>query len=247
MWGKRTSVAGKPDPRGGGVTRSLASGTGSHYFAAGERTPAQERGGAKMLWASQSWTVQEVFFVEPRAAKSRNSRATAGGACAAPRRATAPPPPPPPRAATRMSAGTGRNGRGRAPDASRTIEFEETDASRTRPQPFLPVGPQRGSGGACPLPDARCCGIQPMIRFRCPGISKVSMELMYCGDFARIPGSYIPHNPPGGDRSGGAPCVLARPAPLLKRLRTLPDFLVWFGLVWCEARGLKRWRPTKTI
>eukprot|EP00661_Eupelagonemidae_sp_cell13_P008565 gene8565-biopygen13680 len=32
----------------------------------------------------------------------------------------------------------GRNGRERVPDASRTIEFEETDASRTRPQPFLP-------------------------------------------------------------------------------------------------------------
>eukprot|EP00661_Eupelagonemidae_sp_cell13_P012632 gene12632-biopygen15518 len=27
---------------------------------------------------------------------------------------------------------------GRVPDASHTIEFEETDASRTRPQPFLP-------------------------------------------------------------------------------------------------------------
>eukprot|EP00661_Eupelagonemidae_sp_cell13_P025776 gene25776-biopygen22509 len=33
----------------------------------------------------------------------------------------------------------GRNGCGRVPDASRTIEFEETDASRTRPQPFLPT------------------------------------------------------------------------------------------------------------
>eukprot|EP00661_Eupelagonemidae_sp_cell13_P008819 gene8819-biopygen123 len=32
----------------------------------------------------------------------------------------------------------GRNGCGRVPDASHTIEFEETDASRTRPQPFLP-------------------------------------------------------------------------------------------------------------
>eukprot|EP00661_Eupelagonemidae_sp_cell13_P018933 gene18933-biopygen5458 len=32
----------------------------------------------------------------------------------------------------------GRNGRGRALDASRTIEFEETAASRTQPQPFLP-------------------------------------------------------------------------------------------------------------
>eukprot|EP00661_Eupelagonemidae_sp_cell13_P010159 gene10159-biopygen22786 len=28
---------------------------------------------------------------------------------------------------------------GRVPDASHTIEFEETDASRTRPEPFLPV------------------------------------------------------------------------------------------------------------
>eukprot|EP00661_Eupelagonemidae_sp_cell13_P013662 gene13662-biopygen510 len=32
---------------------------------------------------------------------------------------------------------TGRNGCGRVPDASHTIEFEETDASRARPQPFL--------------------------------------------------------------------------------------------------------------
>eukprot|EP00661_Eupelagonemidae_sp_cell13_P016850 gene16850-biopygen20323 len=32
----------------------------------------------------------------------------------------------------------GRNGRGRVPDAPHTIECEETDASRTCPQPFLP-------------------------------------------------------------------------------------------------------------
>eukprot|EP00661_Eupelagonemidae_sp_cell13_P019051 gene19051-biopygen3980 len=32
----------------------------------------------------------------------------------------------------------GRNGCGRVPDASHTIEFKETDTSRTRPQPFLP-------------------------------------------------------------------------------------------------------------
>eukprot|EP00661_Eupelagonemidae_sp_cell13_P019076 gene19076-biopygen14532 len=32
-----------------------------------------------------------------------------------------------------------KNGRGRVPDASHTMDFEETDASRTRPQPFLPV------------------------------------------------------------------------------------------------------------
>eukprot|EP00661_Eupelagonemidae_sp_cell13_P006942 gene6942-biopygen7461 len=33
----------------------------------------------------------------------------------------------------------GGNGRGRAPYASHTIEFEETGASRARPQPFLPL------------------------------------------------------------------------------------------------------------
>eukprot|EP00661_Eupelagonemidae_sp_cell13_P017233 gene17233-biopygen2315 len=32
----------------------------------------------------------------------------------------------------------GRNGCARVPDASRAIVFEETDASRTRPEPFLP-------------------------------------------------------------------------------------------------------------
>eukprot|EP00661_Eupelagonemidae_sp_cell13_P009854 gene9854-biopygen12263 len=32
----------------------------------------------------------------------------------------------------------GRNCRGRVPDASRTTDFEETDTSRTRPQPLLP-------------------------------------------------------------------------------------------------------------
>eukprot|EP00661_Eupelagonemidae_sp_cell13_P012850 gene12850-biopygen12511 len=36
-----------------------------------------------------------------------------------------------------------RNGCGRVPDASHAIDFEETDASRTRPEPFLPGG----SGG----------------------------------------------------------------------------------------------------
>eukprot|EP00661_Eupelagonemidae_sp_cell13_P009359 gene9359-biopygen9253 len=33
---------------------------------------------------------------------------------------------------------TGENGSGRGPDAGRTIEFEETDADRTRAWPFLP-------------------------------------------------------------------------------------------------------------
>eukprot|EP00661_Eupelagonemidae_sp_cell13_P000988 gene988-biopygen21229 len=35
--------------------------------------------------------------------------------------------------------GENRTRPGRVPDASRTIEFEGTDASRTRPEPFLPV------------------------------------------------------------------------------------------------------------
>eukprot|EP00661_Eupelagonemidae_sp_cell13_P011205 gene11205-biopygen12387 len=34
----------------------------------------------------------------------------------------------------------GRNGSGRGPDAGRTVEFEETDADRTRAWPFLPGG-----------------------------------------------------------------------------------------------------------
>eukprot|EP00661_Eupelagonemidae_sp_cell13_P009595 gene9595-biopygen18226 len=46
----------------------------------------------------------------------------------------------------------GRNGCGRAPDASHTIEFEETDASRTRPQSFLPAGESTCS---LPSPPAR--------------------------------------------------------------------------------------------
>eukprot|EP00661_Eupelagonemidae_sp_cell13_P013257 gene13257-biopygen5015 len=45
---------------------------------------------------------------------------------------------------TRSEAG--RNGRGRVPDASHTMGFEETDASRARPQPFLPDG----GGGSAP-------------------------------------------------------------------------------------------------
>eukprot|EP00661_Eupelagonemidae_sp_cell13_P023396 gene23396-biopygen16356 len=37
-----------------------------------------------------------------------------------------------------MAPNTGRNDSGRAPDARRTTEFEETDARRTRAEPFLP-------------------------------------------------------------------------------------------------------------
>eukprot|EP00661_Eupelagonemidae_sp_cell13_P024393 gene24393-biopygen5916 len=40
------------------------------------------------------------------------------------------------------SSSCGRNDCGRVPDAFHTVEFEETDASRTRPQPFLPVDPR---------------------------------------------------------------------------------------------------------
>eukprot|EP00661_Eupelagonemidae_sp_cell13_P024088 gene24088-biopygen22360 len=36
----------------------------------------------------------------------------------------------------------GRNGCGRVPGASHTIDFEEPDASRARPQPFLPGSPE---------------------------------------------------------------------------------------------------------
>eukprot|EP00661_Eupelagonemidae_sp_cell13_P005415 gene5415-biopygen8742 len=39
---------------------------------------------------------------------------------------------------------------GRGPDAGRTIDFEETDADRTRAWPFLPDGGQR-RGNACSL------------------------------------------------------------------------------------------------
>eukprot|EP00661_Eupelagonemidae_sp_cell13_P025577 gene25577-biopygen9041 len=56
-----------------------------------------------------------------------------------------------------------RNGWGRVPDASHMIEFEETDASRTRPEPFLPGDsldvrrrrPGRGSGGLWEVPRRR--------------------------------------------------------------------------------------------
>eukprot|EP00661_Eupelagonemidae_sp_cell13_P015210 gene15210-biopygen3658 len=46
--------------------------------------------------------------------------------------------------------GSGRNGCRRVPDASHTIECEETDASRTRPDPFLPRwwGQSSGRGAA---------------------------------------------------------------------------------------------------
>eukprot|EP00661_Eupelagonemidae_sp_cell13_P018350 gene18350-biopygen5411 len=52
-----------------------------------------------------------------------------------------------------MTEPPGRNGRGRVPDASRTMEFEETDASWTRPQPFLPGG--TGHARAMPAPRPR--------------------------------------------------------------------------------------------
>eukprot|EP00661_Eupelagonemidae_sp_cell13_P025861 gene25861-biopygen3028 len=55
----------------------------------------------------------------------------------------------------------GRNGRGRVPDASHTIEFEETDASRTRPQPFLP-GPAGSPGALGPVSQAGRGGHPPL-------------------------------------------------------------------------------------
>eukprot|EP00661_Eupelagonemidae_sp_cell13_P015698 gene15698-biopygen5208 len=51
---------------------------------------------------------------------------------------------------TRSATGAaGRNGCGRVPDASHTIDCEETDASRTCPQSFLPGcrGARRDGGG----------------------------------------------------------------------------------------------------
>eukprot|EP00661_Eupelagonemidae_sp_cell13_P000488 gene488-biopygen21141 len=51
-----------------------------------------------------------------------------------------------------------RNGRARVPDVPITIEFEETDASRTRSQPFLPgLQGSRRPSAACPA-----CAVRPV-------------------------------------------------------------------------------------
>eukprot|EP00661_Eupelagonemidae_sp_cell13_P024821 gene24821-biopygen2946 len=59
----------------------------------------------------------------------------------------------------------GRNGCGRVPDASHTIDFEETDASRRRPEPFPPERQPRHQerrAGPHALGGVPVCGLCPM-------------------------------------------------------------------------------------
>eukprot|EP00661_Eupelagonemidae_sp_cell13_P010451 gene10451-biopygen15333 len=51
----------------------------------------------------------------------------------------------------------GGNGCGRVPDASHAIEVEETDASRTRPEPFLPGAEASRAQGDGRLHSKRVC------------------------------------------------------------------------------------------
>eukprot|EP00661_Eupelagonemidae_sp_cell13_P004639 gene4639-biopygen8456 len=94
-----------------------------------------------------------------------------------PRRKTSPRAGKPAPAQENQPFGLGGNGSGRVPDASRrfpdashTIEFEETDTSRTRPQPFLPA--IQGSAGA----RRRCPCLQRVPRGEGGGLDAAAVE-----------------------------------------------------------------------
>eukprot|EP00661_Eupelagonemidae_sp_cell13_P013785 gene13785-biopygen3545 len=70
----------------------------------------------------------------------------------------------------------GRNGRGRVLGVSptKTIDFEETDVSRTRPQPFLPE--VTGTGAGVRADDRRRFLFFPACRARLPRKPEMDAE-----------------------------------------------------------------------